>query len=79
MTLLGQKVRDRVSGFEGTVLEQNERLYSNTQLFVVPHRLTDGKPVSGMWFEVSRVELVENEARMGFVTPAEVQAEHVVY
>ena len=66
MSMLGSKVKDLVSGFEGTVLGEAQYLYSVSQLFVVPYGLKDGRPIDGVWFDHSRLVEVKEERKAGF-------------
>lgn len=57
MSLLGLRVRDCVTGFEGTVSSVNFDLYGCIQACVVPPIGNDGKKGDGHWFDVSRLDV----------------------
>lgn len=56
MSLLGRRVKDVISGFDGVVTGESAYLYSVTRVFVVPHGLKDGRPIDGVWFDVGQVK-----------------------
>lgn len=55
---LGDKVRDRVSGFEGTITAHAEYLHMAEQFGVQSAALNEGKPIGIQWFEVSQLEVL---------------------
>lgn len=56
---LGDRVRDRVNGFEGMVTGRAEYLYGSTQILVTPTEApTEGKPPLNVWLDEDRVEMV---------------------
>lgn len=62
MANLGDKVRDKISGFEGIVFGRIEYLFGCVQLDVVSQtERNDGKPAS-VWFDEGRVIVLEENA-----------------
>ena len=62
--LLGLKVRDEVTGFEGVVSSISFDLYGCVQAVVTPPVDKDGKDRSGAWFDVSRLVVVDSKPVM---------------
>jgi len=59
MVNLGDKVKDRINGFEGIVTGRTEYLYGCIRVLVDPTDLDkDGKPREMQWLDEDRVELV---------------------
>jgi hypothetical protein len=56
INLLGIKVRDRVTNFEGVVSSVSFDLYGCVQAAVNPPIDKDGKLPDGRWFDVHRLE-----------------------
>lgn len=57
---LGDRVRDRISGFEGIVSAKSEYLNGCVRILVDPESLEDsGKLIKGAWFDDVQIELVE--------------------
>ena len=56
---LGQKARDKVTGFEGTVTGRAEYLTGCTQYCLAPKTLPDGSIRSAEWFDEGRLETLE--------------------
>jgi hypothetical protein len=66
---LGDRVRDKITGFEGIVLGRCEYLYEATALKVYKDSLRDnGEEFSPFWIEEGRVEVVEAKKHVGFMT-----------
>ncbi len=61
LELLGMKVKDRVTGFEGVVASVSFDLYGCIQAIVNPGLGADGKLQDSQWFDVNRL-LVTSEA-----------------
>jgi hypothetical protein len=60
---LGDKVRDRISGFEGIVIGITEYLYGCRRPFVQPTTLTsDGKPLGAEAFDEPQLEVLERSS-----------------
>ena len=55
--LLGFKVRDRVTGFNGVASSISFDLYGCVQVAITPEIDKDGKTSDGHWFDVARLEL----------------------
>lgn len=55
-TELGEKVRDRLSGFEGVCTARAEYLYGVPRVEVTPVAKSGDKSDEPRWFEESRVE-----------------------
>lgn len=56
---LGKKVKDRITGFEGTVISKHEYLYSHTSYGVAPVVDKDGNFKETQYFEADRLEVIE--------------------
>jgi len=65
---LGQKARDKITGFEGIIVGRVHYLYGCDQLCLSPPA-KDGKINCSEWFDEGRVEVIGPG-----VTPQEVQA-----
>lgn len=64
-SLLGKKVRDRVSGMSGVLASISFELYDAQMKGVIsPPVDKDGKPADGRWMSLSRVEIVSDEQVM---------------
>ncbi|KZK99178.1 hypothetical protein [Pseudovibrio sp. Ad26] len=59
---LGDKVKDTLSGFTGIVLARSEHITGCNQLFVLPSSEKDNKLNDGQWFDVERIEKLEDKA-----------------
>lgn len=60
MIQLGDRVRDRISGFEGIVVGVTDWLYGCRRPMVQPGTLTaDGKPTDAQSFDEPQLELLE--------------------
>ncbi len=55
---LGQKVRDRITGFTGVVTGRTEYITGCEQLLVQPPIKEDGSFVDPRWFDVDRLLVV---------------------
>ena len=53
---LGLKVRDKVTGFKGTVTSVGFDLYGCVQVIVNPGLDKSGKPGESLWFDIARLE-----------------------
>ena len=56
---LGDRARDKVSGFEGIVTTQAQHLTGCDRLWLTPRIGDDGKSRDGMWVDIDMVEIVE--------------------
>ena len=71
MIELGDRVRCKVTGFEGVALARQTALYETTTWRVQPTstKADDGTPTPSAWLEEGRLEVVQDSARLvGFVT-----------
>lgn len=59
MINLGDKARDSVSGFEGTVIARTEWLYGCVRYALQPNKLKDGLPIEERWFDQAALQLVQ--------------------
>lgn len=67
MARLGDLVRDEITGFEGIVLARTEALYEATICRVHRRGLQDnGDVLSGILFEEDRLEVLKENAVVGF-------------
>lgn len=60
LSLLGLRVRDKVTGFEGVVTTVGFELYGCVQAVVHPGLDKDGKPRDSTWFDVSRLTILSD-------------------
>jgi hypothetical protein len=65
--MLGSKVRDTLSGFEGIVTGTAQYLHSAEQVLIQPTGLKDCHPISPVWFNVNRIEVIVHESKPGFM------------
>lgn len=56
---LGDKARDVISGFSGTIVAVTEWLNGCRRLTIQPSMLHDGKPVDSSTFDAEQVEKME--------------------
>lgn len=56
---LGDKARDKISGFTGTVTSKHEYLNGCIRVSISPNELKDGKPIESCAFDIEQVELVQ--------------------
>lgn len=69
---LGDKVRDRITGFEGIVIGITEWLWQCRRPIVQPATLqSDGKPIDSQSFDEPQLEVIEPGV---FVPPLEIAA-----
>ena len=61
MIKLGSKVRDMLTGFEGTATGRTAWLYGCARIMIEPSEMKDGKPVEGVWLDEQRVEVIEEK------------------
>ena len=59
--VLGQQVRDIVTGLTGTATGICSYISGCQQVLVVPKYREDGTKVESEWFDVQRLELIGNE------------------
>ncbi len=61
---LGDKVKDRISGFQGTVIAITDWLNGCRRLTVAPNELKDGKRIESDTFDVQDLELQQKSPAM---------------
>lgn len=59
LDILGKKVRDRVTGFSGVAAGVSFDLYGCVQAIVNPGADQDGKLRDQCWFDISRLEILD--------------------
>jgi len=57
--ILGQKVKDKITRFEGTVISEHNYLYSTTTYGVTPVVDKDGNFKQTEYFEADRLDVIE--------------------
>ena len=57
---LGRRYRDRISGFMGIAIGNGTYLYGCAQILLKPEGCKDGKPLEGQWFDIQRMETVDD-------------------
>lgn len=55
---LGDKVKDKITGFAGVATGRYEYLFSPPCIGVQPQDLKDGKPIEGLSFDESQLEII---------------------
>jgi len=61
-SMLGFKVKDVVTGFEGTCASVHHYMNGCTRVGIEPHGLEKGEPVSPHIFDENRVEILEERS-----------------
>jgi hypothetical protein len=64
LKLLGKKVRDKVTGFEGIVSSVGFDLYGCVQAVVTPVMAEKGKLEPGQWFDTKRLFVLDDSPVM---------------
>jgi hypothetical protein len=59
MIELGDKVKHKISGFEGIVIGITHYLSGCDQAGIRPQKLHDGKPISAHWFDVNMIDVIK--------------------
>jgi hypothetical protein len=59
---LGDKLRDRVTGFEGIAVARTEWLNGCVRFAIQPHQLHEGKVIDATYFDAEQLEVVEAKA-----------------
>lgn len=66
-TVLGDKVRDRVSGFAGIATGRAEYLYTTPTVQITPVATgADGKLLGAVWLEEAQLEPADDRPRAGY-------------
>lgn len=55
---LGDRARDKITGFEGVLTSRAEFLTGCNRYCVQPTELKDGKPIDGIYFDEAQIEIV---------------------
>jgi hypothetical protein len=55
---LGQKVKEKVTGYEGIIVTRSEHLYGCMVYAVKSEKLHDGKPIDSQWFDEGSLEVI---------------------
>ena len=55
---LGQKAKDKITGFEGILTGRCEYLYGCDQYLLTPSVDKEGKRQDGEWFDEGRIEII---------------------
>lgn len=58
MAKLGDVVKDRITGYKGTVVAKTLWLYGCIRVGVQSKRMKDGKPVEAQWFDEGQVDVL---------------------
>jgi hypothetical protein len=56
---LGDKARDRITGFTGIVTGYAKHLTGCDTVGLKPQELKDGKTIDSNWFDISQIEVLE--------------------
>lgn len=59
LDILGHKVSDKVTGFNGVAVSVSFDLYGCIQVVVNPGLSSDGKPMDSHWFDFNRLQIVD--------------------
>jgi len=60
MIVVGQKVKDKISGFAGIVIARTEYLYASPRVWIQPEGIGDsGAPKDSLWFDEAQVDPLE--------------------
>lgn len=71
--ILGNRVRDYITGFEGVAISVAEHLFSSPQICILPASLNpDDSTKQAEWFEYQRVQVIEELERPKHVTRKEI-------
>ena len=57
---LGQKVKDKITGYEGIVVVKTDWIHGCTRFGVKSQSLKDGKPIDMEWFDEPDLEVVKD-------------------
>lgn len=59
MVNLGDKVKDRISGLTGIATAIVRYISGCEQVSITPQEVKDGVPISGSYFDIDRIEVIE--------------------
>lgn len=62
-SILGTRVRETITGFEGVATACIQYLWGCIQIQVTPGALHEGKPVEEQWFDIDRLEAAKAPAK----------------
>jgi len=62
---LGQKVKDKYTGFAGTAMGRTEYLYGCTLIAILSNELKDGKPMDWVWIDEQRLTVTSKATAGG--------------
>lgn len=74
--LLGKTGKDRVTGYQGTIISISFDLFGCVQVIIRPPVDKDGKLQEAHWFDVNRVEVVDETRCMPIPDFSKPPAEH---
>ena len=58
---IGKKAKDKITGFEGTVIGRSEYITGCDQFLVTPKVKADGEKKNGCWFDEQRLEIIKGK------------------
>lgn len=64
LSILGKRVRDRVTTYEGVATSVSFDLYGCIQVVVNPGLDKDRKPLDNHWFDINRLEILDKKPVM---------------
>jgi hypothetical protein len=62
MVRMGSRVKDRITGFQGTLTGRAEYISGCTQCLVAPTVKADGSFAESQWFDEQRLEVIDVKA-----------------
>ena len=65
---LGQKVKDRVTGFEGIVIGITKYLSGCDTVGIQPQGMKDGKSFDVEWYDYTRLEILDKKSILEKIT-----------
>lgn len=64
MIKLGDKVKDKITGYTGIVIGVSEFLQGCRRVGVQTQKLHEGKPIDAIWFDEPQLEIVKTKKRI---------------
>jgi len=61
MIELGDKAKDKITGFKGTVIGITSWMNGCTRIGIQCETLKDGKPLEPEWFDVEQIEIIKSK------------------